>query len=103
MIKGEAINLRVVRESDLDTLFELRSDLERRGEFFPLDLPSETVFKRRFHEDGFWGADGGRLLIVNKEDDRILGAIWFLNRCPTATHWRSATSCTTKAVGTEAS
>jgi ribosomal-protein-alanine N-acetyltransferase len=75
MIKGKQINLRVVRERDLDTLFELLSDVENRGEYFPIDLPSEPDFKRAFHEDGFWSEERGRLLVVDK-DDRILGHIW---------------------------
>jgi ribosomal-protein-alanine N-acetyltransferase len=75
MIKGKQINLRVVRERDLDTLFELLSDVENRGEYFPIDLPSEPDFKRAFHEDGFWSEERRRLLVVDK-DDRILGHIW---------------------------
>lgn len=74
MIKGKKINLRTVRERDLDMLFELESDLENKGQFYPINLPSAAGFKRRFQEDGFWSEDAGTLLIVNKEDD-ILGKI----------------------------
>ena len=82
MSKGEKTNLRVVRESDLDALFELHSDLDRRGEFYPLDLSSETEFRKRFHEDGFWGPDFGRLLIFSKEDVHIIGGIWYFKSVP---------------------
>jgi hypothetical protein len=36
MIRGEHITLRVVQEQDLETLFRYSSDLDNRGEFFPL-------------------------------------------------------------------
>ena len=36
MIRGENIMLRVVQEHDLETLFRYYSDLDNRGEFFPL-------------------------------------------------------------------
>jgi len=36
MIRGENITLRVVQEKDLETLFRDSSDLDNRGQFFPL-------------------------------------------------------------------
>jgi [ribosomal protein S5]-alanine N-acetyltransferase len=76
MIRGEKITLRVVQEKDLDTLFQYYSDIENRGEFFPLSFPSQAVFKNDFQQHGFWGGDRPRLVIVDKEDN-ILGSIWF--------------------------
>jgi ribosomal-protein-alanine N-acetyltransferase len=81
MIKGEKINLRVVQEKDVDTLFDLWSDIENRGDFFPIFLSSESQFKKRFQETGFWDEEFGRLLIVDK-DDRILGSIWYFKSVP---------------------
>jgi ribosomal-protein-alanine N-acetyltransferase len=75
MIKGSKINLRVVREKDIDTLFELESDIDNRGDYFPISFPSEPEFKKEFHQTGFWTEDFGQLLIVGKEDDRVLGII----------------------------
>lgn len=76
MIKGKKVDLRTIRERDLDLLFELESDLENKGDFYPINFPSAAGFKRRFQEDGFWSEDVGTLLIVNKEDD-ILGKITY--------------------------
>lgn len=73
MITGSKITLRVVRESELDTVFALRSDLRNRGEYFPLRVQSETEFKKNFHETGFWTDKGGMLLICDK-DEKIVGA-----------------------------
>jgi [ribosomal protein S5]-alanine N-acetyltransferase len=76
MFKGNKISLRPVRERDLETLFDLEWDITNRGEFYPLDLPSEAEFKRRFQQDGFWTEEFGLLLIVNKTE-QIVGQILY--------------------------
>ena len=50
MIRGEHITLRVVQEKDLETLFHFDSDIDNRGDFFPLSRSrrrrcSNTTFK----------------------------------------------------------
>jgi RimJ/RimL family protein N-acetyltransferase len=82
MIKGEKINLRVVREKDLPILFDRWSDIENRGEFFPIFLSSEAKFYDEFKKTGMWTDESGRLLIVNKKDDAILGMIFFFKSVP---------------------
>jgi len=76
MLKGEKITLRVTQERDLDTLFDLESDLEQAGDYFPTRLQSAATFKAEFQKDGFWGENFWMLLIVNK-DDQILGEIFY--------------------------
>jgi [ribosomal protein S5]-alanine N-acetyltransferase len=76
MIRGENITLRVVQEKDLETLFRHYSDIDNRGDFFPLWLPSEAGFKHDFHRHGFWREHRGRLVIVDQADV-MLGSIWF--------------------------
>jgi RimJ/RimL family protein N-acetyltransferase len=76
MIRGEHITLRVVQEKDLKTLFQSYSDIENRGDFFPLWLPSAVEFTRDFHQHGFWRGNHRRLVIVD-HDDTLLGSIWF--------------------------
>ncbi len=76
MIRGKAIQLRTVRETDLDSLYALLIDIDNHGDFVPLHIPSESTFKRQFHDTGFWSEDDGRFLIVNTSDE-IIGSIWF--------------------------
>jgi [ribosomal protein S5]-alanine N-acetyltransferase len=76
MIRGQNITLRVVQEKDLETLFRYSSDIDNCGEFFPLWLPSDAVFKHDFHQHGFWREHWGRLVIVDQADV-MLGSIWF--------------------------
>ena len=82
MIRGERINLRVVREKDLPVLFDDWSDIENRGEFFPIFLSSEPKFYDEFKQTGMWTDESGRLLIVDKKDDAILGMIFFFKSVP---------------------
>ena len=81
MIRGKTIRLRTVRETDLDRLYTLLTDIANRGDFVPLHIPSESTFKRQFHETGFWSEDAGRFLIVNPAEE-IVGSIWFFKSIP---------------------
>jgi [ribosomal protein S5]-alanine N-acetyltransferase len=76
MIRGKKINLRFVRETDLKELFEFQTNLEIRGDYFPLIITPEPVFLKKFMDFGFWDENYGRLLLVD-EKDKILGTIWY--------------------------
>ena len=81
MIRGKSLQLRTVRETDLDHLYMLLTDIATRGDFVPLRIPSEPVFKQQFHDTGFWTEDYGRMLIVSPED-KLLGSIWRFKSIP---------------------
>lgn len=81
MIRGKLMQLRTVREADLDRLYALLSDIANRGDFVPLQIPSASTFRRQFHETGFWSEDYGRFLIVNPAEE-IIGSIWFFKSIP---------------------
>ena len=68
MLIGDSIQLRLVREHDLDTLFELTTDLEARGAYFPLGLQSETALRSEFAQTGFWEREKGMLLMARGEE-----------------------------------
>jgi [ribosomal protein S5]-alanine N-acetyltransferase len=65
MLRGEKIQLRLVREADLETLFSCLTDIRSRGDYFPINIHSESWLRKQFHDSGFWGEDNGLLLIVN--------------------------------------
>lgn len=75
MIRGKKINLRLMRESDLDAYIELHQDLELRGEYFPLNLHSGVEMRKKYSETGYWTDGIGALMIVDPKDDRVLGTI----------------------------
>lgn len=75
MLVGDQIRLRLVREQDLGELFELMTDLEARGSYFPLGVMSEPALRAAFAKNGFWDKDEGMLLITAGEE--IVGEIEF--------------------------
>lgn len=81
MIRGSKVILRTIRETDLETLFNLMSDLRNRGDYYPLYLPSEPLLRKDFQETGLWSEEkGGKLLICNQES-KIVG-LMFVDREP---------------------
>lgn len=75
MLRGETIELRLVHDKDVDGLYELMSDLQTRGSYFPLGVSAQPTFRARFEKSGFWEAEEGMLLIW--ADDEIVGEIEF--------------------------
>ena len=76
MLQGRSIQLRPVREADLDALYAAHVDIANRGAFFPLGVMSEPDFRREFAESGFWQREEGMLLIETPEGE-LAGHIEF--------------------------
>jgi RimJ/RimL family protein N-acetyltransferase len=74
IVRGPELYLRAARERDVEALFELSSDLEARGPYFPLTLRSEVAFRNDYQQTGFLGEDRGIFLICGR-DDRLLGTV----------------------------
>jgi RimJ/RimL family protein N-acetyltransferase len=97
MLHGREITLRPVRAADLDELYRHHVEIANRGDFFPINVYSESSFNKQFQESGFWDRDEGMLVIVDATD-RIVGHIEFFWAVPTGTPTSSRTSCTTPAL-----
>lgn len=82
MLKGKKVNLRLMREGDLDAYIDLSQDLDERGEFLPLKIDSATAVRNRFHENGFWSEDRGVMVMVEPATDRLLGTVVFFRGVP---------------------
>lgn len=76
MLKGTAIILRPVRETDLAELYAFHVDIANRGEFFPRGVLAQPAFNRQFHDTGFWSKEDGLLVIINNAG-KIIGHIEF--------------------------
>ncbi|OGO79432.1 MAG: hypothetical protein A2Y23_06885 [Clostridiales bacterium GWB2_37_7] len=76
MIEGKLINLRTVKQSDLDEIIPLLSDTAERGEFLMPNMVNEPMYRKRYQETGFWNEEFGSLLITDKEG-KLLGDIAF--------------------------
>ena len=77
MLHGRLIELRLVREADLDAMYAAHLRIADRGAYFPLGVLSEPAFRREFAEHGFWKPDEGTLLIVGSETGEMVGHIEF--------------------------
>ena len=76
MLKGKVVTLRPVRAADLEALHGFHVDIDNRGDYFPRGVLSQTAWRRRFEENGFWSADDGTLVMVSA-DEAIIGHIEF--------------------------
>ncbi len=76
MLRGASIQLRPVRETDLDALFAHLTNIANRGDYFPVNIQSETSLRKEFAESGLWSKEEGLLLIVN-EQQTLIGHIEF--------------------------
>jgi [ribosomal protein S5]-alanine N-acetyltransferase len=65
MLRGNTIQLRPVRETDLDMLYDRLADISNRGDYFPVRIPAEPALRRQFHDGKLWSDDAGLLLIVD--------------------------------------
>ena len=69
MIRGTVIDLRPIRESDLDQLEAWANDEDFRSEYNCFGLNSTGRVRRAYAEHGYLGDDDGRLLVVTKEGE----------------------------------
>jgi [ribosomal protein S5]-alanine N-acetyltransferase len=76
MLYGKLITLRPIFRSDLQQLYARHIDIANRGDFFPLGFVSESEFRRRFEDKGFWDKDEGLLVIVDAAE-KMVGHIEF--------------------------
>lgn len=76
MIQGKKIDLRLIKEEDIEDINKLGNDLSARGEYLGIELASEISMKRRFAETGYWEKDFGKMLIIDKKGS-IVGDIVF--------------------------
>ena len=75
MLTGTNVTLRPIREADLTFLYDVHQDLSNRGDYFPLQLTSESQFIKDFRDTGFLTPERGTLLIIR--DDAIVGRVQY--------------------------
>lgn len=80
MIKGKIIDLHLVTEKHLEDLYAFHMDIANRGDYFPLKIIPEPVYKSKFRETGFWSEEFSQLLIINQ--NKIVGSIWTMKTVP---------------------
>ena len=74
MIEGKNINLRLLRESDLEEFVALTQQVNDRGGYYPLTIRPMAEQKKTLQENGFW-CEELYLMLVTDKDDNMLGYI----------------------------
>jgi len=75
MIIGTNILLRTFRENDVTPFFELDQHIEDRGNYYPREITTENQLKKWFFDTSLWNDDFGRMLIIDKSSQEMLGYI----------------------------
>lgn len=81
MLRGKQVTLRPIRAADVDEVYGHHIEIANRGDYFPINVMSESKFKKEFAESGFWDKDEG-LLVMLDATDRIVGHIEFFRAVP---------------------
>lgn len=76
MLQGDQIQLRLVRETDLERMYDFHEDIRNRGEFYPIGVSAWPTFQERYQKTGFWEPKEGTLIIAG-DGDAMLGHIEF--------------------------
>lgn len=79
VLQGNKVCLRTVRETDLELIYRLMTDVSEKGEYWLIDIPAEPAFRRGFFERGFWHDNFGRMLIQNNVEEVVGEIIYFRN------------------------
>lgn len=76
MITGKSIILRTVTPHELDELYRLVSQVNKKGPYWHLTFESRGEFAKEFNETSFWSNEEGRMLILTKSEE-IIGEILY--------------------------
>ncbi len=74
MIRGNKVQLRPVRRSDLDFLAERVNDIDFKGEYNDFGLRDTEYFEQAFAQDGLFNPQNSTL-VVTLHDDQIIGTV----------------------------
>ncbi len=82
MIEGKRVILHTFREEDVHELVRLGSRYRDIGEFWPVSLPTEQKYRQEYEKNGWWGEEGGNMVITDRQDKRMVGHIGFFKSIP---------------------
>lgn len=77
MITGKNTVLRTIQPHELDHVYQLISNINKKGPYWHLVLPSASEFIKDFQQTGFWSIDEGRMLILSKDGEYVGEILYF--------------------------
>lgn len=64
MLQGKTVTLRTIRHDELDAVYRHIGNVNAKGPWWHLNLPSWHAFRQEYKENGCWGDKEGRMLIM---------------------------------------
>ena len=71
-----------IDSEDIDLIHSYTYDFSNLNQFFSSKIRSKIHWKKRFEENGIWDDSYGMLKIIDKEDNNLIGVIWFFKPYP---------------------
>lgn len=77
MIRGKKVILRTVIPEEVDYLYRLITDINKKGPYWHLQIPPLNKFRDEYRESGFWSREEGRMLILSLEGEHVGEILYF--------------------------
>lgn len=77
MLVGDRVILRTVRPDELDLVYKLITDMSAKGPYWHLVAQSEYQFRQEYYQNGFWGEQEGRMLIMSHAEEYLGEILYF--------------------------
>lgn len=79
MLDGQLVNIRLMRESDIEKYYELHENVKNRGPYYPTEpntIQSISQLKKRIQEDGYWDPMSRfSVLLVTDKSGTLIGRV----------------------------
>lgn len=77
MILGKNVLLRTIYPHEIERVYELITHINKKGEFWHLNIPSTRNFLSEYNRNGFWGIEEGRMLILSPQEEYVGEILYF--------------------------
>lgn len=77
MIYGKNVILRTILPYELDKVYNLIVNINSKGSYWHLNIPSAQEFQSEYAKTGFWSMDEGRMLILSKDEECVGELLYF--------------------------
>ena len=76
-LSTKRIKLNQLEIEDIDYIHSYTSDYNNLTPFFSTRIRSKVYWKERYKKDGLWNDDKGMMKIIDREDNQIIGLVWY--------------------------
>lgn len=77
MIQGKNVVLRTINPNEIECIYNLIVNINKKGSYWHLNIPSAKEFYNEYNRNGFWSIGGGRMLITSLENEFVGEILYF--------------------------